>query len=134
MAAAAIGGLPAPAADDPILAVIDDHGAALAAKIALLDQHHRPPSDSDAHIAASDRQEAAWDALFSVVPTTAAGAMAWLEYVANPDVPGDPDACFLTYRDTQATVAKQMRAVLTVAKQSRAVIAVLLSLSTHLGA
>jgi hypothetical protein len=54
------------------------------------------------------------DALF---PTTAAGAVAWLEYVANPGVPGDPDACFLTYRDTEV-VAKQVRAVITALRTS----------------
>jgi hypothetical protein len=69
------------AENDPIFAVIADHKAAIGAWVDGAD-------DDEASTKAFDRQEEAFDRLFTVAPTTVAGVAAWLTHVAEPEHPG----------------------------------------------
>ena len=69
---------PAVAIVDPIHAVIDEHRSAVAAHLIALND------DDDVLDAAMERADAALDALFTVAPTTARGAIAFIAYISLP--------------------------------------------------
>lgn len=109
--ATALSGLPAQPAEDPILAAILEHRAAVKAREAVLEtaiDGHEPEC-----YAAGSREFAAHDALFTIVPTTIAGVAAWLHHVGSPEYDGE-EGCIVTAEideEFENAVARQLRAI-----------------------
>jgi hypothetical protein len=109
-AATALSDVPTSMAADPIFAALAEHKAAVAAREVVLDTYEDDAPERDA---ALDREEAAHTALFTIVPTTTAGAAAWLHRVGSPEYEGE-EGCMVTVEfgdEFQNVIARQMRAV-----------------------
>ncbi len=104
--------------DDPIFAVLAEHKAAQAARDVVNETY---PDDAPEQGEARGRETEAHLALFTVVPTTAAGAAAWLHRIGSPEFGGE-DGCMVTVEfseEFQNVIARQMRAVAAMLAQVR---------------
>jgi hypothetical protein len=86
---------PAPAAADPIFAVIAEHQAASEGVIAAFARDHRETDDDEITDAAQERLGDV--ELFTTAPTTVAGVAAFLDYIGTDEIAYEPDLTILEY-------------------------------------